>query len=149
MISISHETPQQTADRLLHVMRNADFRVLPGVWSFEEFQISEFEEKCSPAAVALVRDETVWSQLVPAHDETREIFVLFSFHFPDNSDNSGFVGWLATLIKCRFGSGVFVTCGSNINRGGIFDYWGIPVSIAQLVIDYIKNLTNDLASLNL
>jgi hypothetical protein len=43
-------------------------------------------------------------------------------------------------IKAKLGTGVFVTCGQNINRGGIFDYWGCPIELAKEVIEEIQEL---------
>jgi hypothetical protein len=65
---------------------------------------------------------------------------LFRFHFPEGADNSGFVGWLATRLKLRFGTGVFVTCGQHRRDGGIFDYWGVPALLAAEVIREIERL---------
>ncbi len=71
------------------------------------------------------------------HDEQ---FGLFRFHFPPGADNSGFVGWLATHFKNRFGTGVFVTCGQNQSDGGIFDYWGVPKTLAAEVFNEVQRL---------
>lgn len=60
---------------------------------------------------------------------------------PPNADNSGFVGWLATHLKTQLGTGVFVVCGSNHERGGIYDYWGCPADLldqATQVIDELR-----------
>ena len=67
-------------------------------------------------------------------------FKIFSFHFKDCADNSGFVGWLASHLKTELGTGVFVTCGQNIKRGGIYDYWGCPIEISEDVVSEIKKL---------
>ena len=69
-----------------------------------------------------------------------ENFRVFSFHFQDGLDNSGFVGWLASRIKKELGTGVFVVCGQNTNKGGIFDYWGCPISVADKVIELVEQL---------
>ena len=63
-------------------------------------------------------------------------FGVFCCHFPPDVDNSGFVGWLATHLKRRFGTGVFVICGQNLSRGGIYDYWGFPFELsAQIKVE--------------
>ncbi|WP_280394542.1 DUF6196 family protein [Nocardia brasiliensis] len=69
-----------------------------------------------------------------------EKFGLFSFHFPTGMDNSGFVGWLAGHLKRALGTGVFVVCGSNRERGGIYDYWGCPVELLAAVEREIETL---------
>jgi hypothetical protein len=66
--------------------------------------------------------------------------VLWSFHFPTDAPNSGFVGWLASLIKERTGSGVFVVCGYDAERGGVYDHWGCPVAAAAEVLKLLDEL---------
>jgi hypothetical protein len=140
MVNISQETPGQTETRLRRVIQSSRLHVLDGAWAFEEFPLSEFKLKADANALALVRDEKAWSQLVPSHDAKAERFGVFCFHFPKDADNSGFVGWLATHLKRKFGTGVFVTCGQNSGDGGIFDYWGCPLELAQPVISEVRAL---------
>ncbi|GAB5101259.1 hypothetical protein YK56LOC_69760 [Caballeronia sp. HLA56] len=108
---------------------------------FEEFSLGEFGTAVQAGALALIRDEAVWSQLVPCREETDDMFAVFRFHFPVHADNSGFVGWLASHLKRKFGTGVFVTCGQNNADGGIFDYWGVPVALRAPVFDELRALT--------
>jgi Family of unknown function (DUF6196) len=129
MVNVSHETTEATEQRLRRVIQSSRFVVCDGSWIFEEFPLSEFASRANASALALVRDEQVWSQLVPSTGEDGERFGVFCFHFPPNADNSGFVGWLATHLKRTFGTGVFVTCGQNSGDGGIFDYWGCPIEL--------------------
>ncbi|MFD3699157.1 DUF6196 family protein [Streptomyces sp. NPDC058646] len=44
-------------------------------------------------------------------------------------DHSGFVGRPATHLKAEPGTGVFVVCGSNRTRGGIYDHRGRPIDL--------------------
>lgn len=141
MVSISHETSAEIDQRLRHVIREAKFRVWQEPFGFEEFPISEFGKRADPLALALVRDDEVWSQLVPSDPSQSEKFAVWRFHFPPSADNSGFVGWLATLLKVKFGTGVFVTCGSNAGDGGIFDYWGCPWDLKEQILPAITRLT--------
>lgn len=140
MVDVSVETPEQTARRLLTVIRNADLRILTGRYCFSEFEPADIPGAVHPGALALVRDENGWSQLAPCAGGDIEAFALFSFHFPDGADNSGFVGWLATHLKQRFGTGVFVICGYNASRGGVYDYWGCPVALASDVTAEVRRL---------
>lgn len=93
-----------------------------------------------------MRDDEVWSQLVPSTDPRQERFGLFRFHFSAGADNSGFVGWLASHLKRRFGTGVFVTCGQNQANGGIFDYWGVPETLAEPVFAELRQLVQGLGA---
>ena len=140
MVQISHENPQQIEQRILQVLAQADLKIYDGSYGFEEFALNDFAIKANPEALALVRDNEVWSQLVYSEDSSKELFKVFSFHFDGCIDNSGFVGWLASHLKTKLGTGVFVTCGQNINRGGIFDYWGCPIELANEVIAEIQQL---------
>jgi hypothetical protein len=139
MVDISHETPEQTNARLERVIRQSRLTLYDGPHAFEEFPLSEFAAKARPEALALVRDDVVWSQLVKT-EKSSEPFALWRFHFPAGADNSGFVGWLATRLKQRFGTGVFVVCGQNSQDGGIFDYWGCPWSLKTEVLAEIVGL---------
>ncbi len=65
---------------------------------------------------------------------------MFCFHFKCGLDNSGFVGWLASKIKLDLGTGVFVVCGQNNRKGGIFDYLGCPVDMGEKVTKLIEKL---------
>ena len=140
MVNISRETPAQTRERLLKMITQSELKVYPGSFAFQEFPLSGFPEKADVDALAFVRDDAVWSQLVPCSDETEELFTIFRFNFPVGADNSGFVGWLASHIKERFGSGVLVVCGQNRNAGGIFDYWGCPLELGEDVVSEVRRL---------
>jgi hypothetical protein len=138
---VSVETPQQTEDRLRRVIALADLVVHDGVWCFEEFPADQ-PPALTSATLAVVRDSESWSRLVPSSGEHQEPerFGVFSFHFPAELDNSGFVGWLATHLKTELGTGVFVICGSNRSRGGIYDYWGCPIDLLDEATAVIRAL---------
>lgn len=142
MVNISHENPDEIEARLLRVTAQARLQLYPVTYAFLEFGLADFPLAVRPDALAIVRDDAVWSQLVPCRDEGQELFGIFRFHFPEGVDNSGFVGWLATRLKHRFGTGVFVTCGQNRKDGGIFDYWGVPAALAADVIAHVQSLAN-------
>jgi hypothetical protein len=142
MVSISEETTEETHTRLRAVIGRAELQVFDGDWSFFETAIDE-PPALSTDVLAVVRDESSWSALRRADDAdgvTRERFGLVSFHFPDGADNSGFVGWLATELKSRLGTGVFVVCGSNSAQGGIYDYWGYPAELREGILAAIRDL---------
>jgi hypothetical protein len=135
---ISHETQEQTEDRLRTVIKQATLKVFPGPYCFKEMALDQYS--FDPEALAIVRDDEVWSSLVPATTDKTENFKIFRFHFTPGLDNSGFVGWLASKIKRELGSGVFVVCGQNSSKGGIFDYSGCPFEMAERVLALINNL---------
>jgi hypothetical protein len=118
------------------VLRAAQVVHRPGAWCFQRFAGSP------PAqALATVRDADGWCALVPASPQhVGEQFGVTLTTFPPQIDNSGYVGWLATTIKQTLGSGVFVICGDNPRRGGIFDYLGYPLEMADAVHSLIDQL---------
>lgn len=137
---ISNETPEQTESRLRSVITAAELRVLPGEYAFVERPVSSFPYDLVSQSLALVRDNDVWSALVPSSQPGDERFVVFSFHFTPGQDNSGFVGWLASSLKRTLGTGVFVVCGQNSSRGGVFDYWGAPAGLREDVLNALAQL---------
>jgi Family of unknown function (DUF6196) len=137
---ISLETPDQTYARLIKVIGQAELVIYEKPYAFVEHDVSNFPQNFLPEALAFVRDENVWSALVPSSTSEQEQFIIFAFHFTPGLDNSGFVGWLASHLESRIGTGVFVICGQNSERGGIFDYWGAPVSVAKQVLAEIHRL---------
>ena len=81
-------------------------------------------------------------------DNSKELFTIFSFHFNNGEDNSGFVGWFASYLKQKLGTGVFVTYGQNSNRGGIFDYWGCPSELGRKAIEEVQFLRQNNSGLH-
>ncbi|QEV21754.1 DUF6196 family protein [Streptomyces alboniger] len=139
MVSISHESPQETRARLRDVLADADFEVLPGTWAYHEYPAGPVPQP-SAEALALVRDAQSWSVLEPARGGEAEVFGVLAFHFPSASDNSGFVGWLAGELKERLGTGVAVLCGYNSAQGGIYDYWLVPVQLLGEARAHVRSL---------
>jgi len=136
---LSDETPGQTDARLREVIRRATLVIHEGTYAFEELPL-EAAGQLRTDALAHVRDESVWSQLVVSSAPDRELFRVFTFHFPAGVDNSGFVGWLGSLLKARFGTGIFVVCGQNSARGGIFDHWGVGLERSEAVLAAVRAL---------
>jgi hypothetical protein len=133
------ETPRETHERLVRVLARARLDVLPGTYAFHETPISA-PPALGPETLAVVRDDDVWSALVPCADPALELRAGFRFHFPAGIDNSGFVGWLASQLKARLGTGVAVVCGHNRDDGGIFDYWGVPAALGEAAVATVRAL---------
>ncbi|MFN8859918.1 MAG: DUF6196 family protein [Gemmatimonas sp.] len=137
---VSNETTAHTEARLRGVLSSAELRVLPGEFAFVECPVTDFPHALVGEALASVRDHEVWSALIPSSVPAAERFVVFSFHFTPGQDNSGFVGWLASNLKRLLGTGVFVVCGQNSHRGGVFDYWGAPAHLREQVLEALSQL---------
>lgn len=146
MVSISQETPEQSDARLRKLISNSTFTVFPEAYTFDEFPLLDFPKAVDPSALALVRHADGWSQLVPCGPSSGERYRLFLFQFPIGVDDSGFIGWLATRLKRRLGTGVIVVCGHNSSRGGIFDYWGCPESLGDQLIAEVRSLMSSAAN---
>ena len=140
---ISAETPEETDHRLRRIAALMEVELLDGVWWYQELTPDEYPRRVRPDAIALIRGPNGWSQLVPVTggDNAPERFRLWCCHFPAATDNSGFIGWLASRIKHRTGSGVFVVCGSSAADGGIYDYWGCPEAIAGPVLEELRAIS--------
>ncbi|MGH7525855.1 MAG: DUF6196 family protein [Gemmatimonadales bacterium] len=147
---ISQESPAETDQRLRRLAAMTSIEMYDGDWWYEEFPGEQFPARVRPDAIALVRDQNGWCQPVPVRpaDHPGERFRIWSCHFPDGVDNSGFVGWLAARIKARTGSGVLVVCGPNDSRGGIYDYWGCPVEAAAAVLSEVAALRGSSTTLD-
>lgn len=135
MVSISQERTVESERRLRAVLRTAQLVHLPEAWCFQRIASDP-----PVGAIATVRDADGWCALVPATADSAERFALTMSTFAPDIDNSGYVGWLATAVKQRLGSGVFVICGDNPRRGGIFDYLGYPLEVADAVRALIDEL---------
>ncbi len=140
---VTQETAAQVDQRLRSVAAATSVEVLRGDWWHHEFPANQFPAQVRSDAIALVRDRSGWSQLVPVRDtdQPSERFRLWCCHFPEGMDNSGFIGWLASRIKGKTGSGIFVVCGRNSELGGIYDYWGCPAEAADAVLAEVLALT--------
>ncbi|RKS10079.1 hypothetical protein DFP74_5831 [Nocardiopsis sp. Huas11] len=135
MVSISRELPTESEARLRRVLRATDIEHLPGHWCFRRLTGAP-----PPDALATVRDADGWCALTPAEGEVAEPFGLTLSTFPPGIDNSGYIGWVSTTLKERTGSGVFVVCGDNPRRGGVFDYLGYPAEAADAVRGVLDDL---------
>lgn len=138
------ETGSQTAARLLGVIAHADFEVLPGLYAFVPLAGGAELRK---DALACVRDDGAWSQLVPVDDPGAAMaFRIFSFHFDPTLDATGFVGWLHSHLARTTDTGHIVVCGRSARgpadhvRGGIFDYWGCPAAAGDRVVAEVRAL---------
>ena len=145
---MSPETPEQAAARLLKVIANAEYQVLPGFYAFEAMPNGLSQAR--PEALACVRDREFWSQLVPVPRPPggKDLFKIFKFRFSPQVDATGFVGWLHSHLARTTGAASIVICGKDERsgsefghgRGNIFDYWGCPADRADVVLAEVQSL---------
>jgi uncharacterized protein DUF6196 len=146
-VPMQSETQEQAEARLLKVIANAQFQIFEGAYTFEELSSGHGPKQ---DALACVRDGDRWNQLVPASaaSSSDALFKMFSFHFKEDLEASGFVGWLASHLKRTVGAGVIVICGKDRRESaglfkasrGVFDYWGCPARMGSAVIAEIQSL---------
>jgi hypothetical protein len=147
MLHVSHETRQGTALRLRNVLHRADLTHIGGDWA-----LLPYGQVAPAGAIATILGEDGWSALMPAGVDALERFGLTLIRFPTGMDNSGFLGWLATIIKRRVGCGVFAVCGNSPRWGGIFDYLGYPLAVAgdvHLLLDHLRRRDDTSSDLDL
>ena len=125
------ESAEQMHARLCSVIAAAQFEALSQPYAWE--QVSE-PSRVSTNALALVRDGSAWSALAAVPPNTAGAYRILVFHFAEGSNASGFVAWLAGIMKKEAGTGVLVVCGFDARATpalwqtslGLFDYWGCP-----------------------
>jgi hypothetical protein len=59
----------------------------------------------------VVRDGSAWYALTSVPPNATGAYRILVFHFAEGSNASGFVAWLAGIIKKEAGTGVMVVCG--------------------------------------
>jgi len=134
MMYLQSELPVEADMRLARVFAQSRLEFLAGEYSYVEFPAAATPLMVAARAIALVRDDHVWSALMPSPLDASERFFLFHIHFAIGADNAGFVGWLASQLRQSLGTGVIVVCGHNVEQGGVFDYWGVPVELKERAV---------------
>jgi hypothetical protein len=139
------ESAEQMHERLSGVIAASRFEALaqPYAW-----QLVEALSEVSSDALAAVRDGSTWYALTPVVRETTGAYRILEFHFAEGSNASGFVAWLAGLMKKEVGTGAMVVCGFDARATpalwqtslGLFDYWGCPWAHGDDVIALVQRL---------
>src|SRR5262245_53480110 len=125
------ESAEQMHARLCSVIAAARFEALSQPYAWE--QVSG-PSRVSTNALAVVRDGSAWYALAAVPPNTAGAYRILVFHFAEGSNASGFVAWLAGIMKKEAGTGVLVVCGFDARATpalwqtslGLFDYWGCP-----------------------
>jgi len=90
------ESAEQMHKRLCGVIADARFEVLPQAYAWE--QLSE-PSRLPADALAVVRDGSVWYALTSVPPNATGAYRILVFHFAEGSNASGFVAWLAGMMK--------------------------------------------------
>jgi hypothetical protein len=139
------ETSEQMHHRLLKVIARSRFESLSQPYAWQAIPGSR---QIPDGALAAVRDGHAWYALAPSEPDAKGTYRVFSFHFAEGTNASGFVAWLAGLMKEDAGTGAMVVCGFDARDNpalwqtslGLFDYWGCPWSKGEAVMTLIERL---------
>jgi hypothetical protein len=132
-------------DRLCGVLAASRFDVLPQPHAWQEIKGTP---SLPATALAMVRDGSAWYALAPVAGGTAGAYRILMFHFAEASNASGFVAWLAALMKKEANTGAMVVCGFDARATsalwqtslGLFDYWGCPWDRGDTVIGLIERI---------
>ena len=139
------ETSEHAHERLLEVIAKSRFEVLPQPYAWQGIPDSM---QLPNDALAAVRDGETWYALAPTISAADGTYRVFSFHFAEGTNASGFVAWLAGLMRDDAGTGAMVVCGFDARGSaalwrsslGLFDYWGCRWSKGDAVIALVERL---------
>ncbi len=139
------ETADQMHARLCSVIASSQLDVLPQPYAWQPLGNAS---QLPDTALATVRDGASWYALMPVSADADGAYRVIAFHFAEGSNASGFVAWLAGLMKQQAGTGAMVVCGFDARATaalwqtslGLFDYWGCPWSKGDAVIALIERL---------
>jgi hypothetical protein len=139
------ETVEQMHHRLCGVIAESQFEALPRAYAWQPIRQTNH---APDDALALVRDGSSWHALMPSSPDAKGAYRIFAFHFAEGSNASGFVAWLAGLIKNEAGTGAMVICGFDARALptlwqtslGLFDYWGCAWDKGDDVIALVERL---------
>ena len=142
------ESTEQMHRRLCGVISTAKFESLtePHAW-----RPLSGDESLPRQALAAVRDGAAWYALSPSNGDTEGAYRIFAFHFAEQESASGFVAWLAGLLRSDAGTGAMVVCGFDARSStalwrvslGLFDYWGCPWNKGDDVAALIERLRKE------
>jgi hypothetical protein len=144
-IAAVSEPPEQMNQRLCGVIARARFTVLPEPHAWQPLARSA---PLPASAIAVVRDGESWAALVPTATDAAGAYRIFAFHFAEGTNASGFVAWLARLMRSEAGTGAMVVCGYDARATaglwqtsfGLFDYWGCPWAKGDAVTALVERL---------
>lgn len=131
MVDVVIESLSTMHHKLEHVLREA---AVTSVGIFVWKEVSDLGDAGYSEALAYVCGNGGWIALVPSLESGPEQLQVVRINFEPDQDNSGFVGWLATLLKTELGADITVVCGYDSANGGVFDYWCVPISVADAAL---------------
>jgi hypothetical protein len=142
------ESAEQMHKRLCSVIAAARFEALSQPYAWQKVSKSS---RFPATALAVVRDGSAWCALAPVPRDAAGAYRILVFHFAERSNASGFVAWLAGIMKKKVGTGAMVVCGFDARATsalwqtslGLFDYWGCPWGRGDEVVALVERLRRE------
>jgi hypothetical protein len=142
------ESADQMHERLCGAIAVARFDTLSQPYAWRQLSQSL---QLPTNALAAVRDGSAWYALAPVPPDATGAYRILVFHFAEGSDVSGFVAWLAALMKKEAATGAMVVCGFDARATpglwqtslGLFDYWGCPLGRGDEVVTLVERLRRE------
>ena len=142
------ESTEQTHERLRGVIAASRFEALSQPYGWIQLGKSS---QLPADALAAVRDGAAWYALTQVSPDATGAYRILVFHFAEGSNASGFVAWLAGIMKKEVGTGAMVVCGFDARATpalwqtslGLFDYWGCPWDRGDEVAALVKRLRRE------
>ena len=147
------ESVEQMHKRLCSVIAAARFEALSQAYAWQQVSKSS---RFPTNALAIVRDGSTRYALTPVPPDATGAYRILVFHFAEGLNASGFVAWLAGIMKKKVGTGALVVCGFDARATsalwqtslGLFDYWGCPWGRGDEVVALVERLRRDGPFLN-
>jgi hypothetical protein len=142
------ESAEKMHKRLCSVIAAARFEALSQAYAWQQVSKSS---RFPATALAVVSDGSAWYALTPVQPDATGAYRILVFHFAERSNASGFVAWLAGIVKKEAGTGVMVVCGFDARATpalwqtslGLFDYWGCPWGRGDEVVALVERLRRE------
>jgi hypothetical protein len=142
------ETADQMHDRLRAVIAASRFEAFAEPYTWQSVsKLSQLPDN----ALAVVKDGASWYALTESSPDVEGSYRIFAFHFAEGTNATGFVAWLAGLMKKEAATGAMVVCGFDARATaaqwrtsyGLFDYWGCPWAKGDEVIELVERLRRE------
>jgi hypothetical protein len=142
------ESAEKMHKRLCSVIAAARFEALSQPYAWQKVSKSS---RFPATALAVVRDGSAWYALTPVPPDATGAYRILVFHFAESSNASGFVAWLAGIMKKKVGTGALVVCGFDARATsalwqtslGLLAYWGCPWGQGEEVVALVERLRRD------
>jgi hypothetical protein len=139
MTTVKIETNSKLIERLYYVLKQSEFVEFDELYYFKQFEETPNLEN---NALSYIRNGNYWTGLIEAEDDRTENYKIFCFKVNTTSNNSGFLGWMATEIKKKLGISIIVFCSHCPTTDKDILYIGCSSLYGNQVKNFIETLMN-------